>query len=161
MLIAIDNIVNINGFGEQKLSNKQKLVDFLQQVCRERGCSIRRLSVNSGLSSATVHNIIYKEHQPDLSSLNRLADYLGVKREYLWQLAGLLEGMDREAETTFSDKQTRVTIDVVQETKDGLDFIRRPGQTYNGVIQELMELWKRQVWETTRVPSPVEIGQRG
>lgn len=142
------------------MSNKQELVDFLRQECRERGCSLRRLSVNSGLSPATVSNIITRKYQPALSSLNHLADYLGVKREYLWQLAGLLEDMDHEAETTFSDKHIRVTIDVAQETKDGLDFIRRPGQTYNGVIQELLELWKRQLWETTRVPLAVEAGQK-
>ena len=140
------------------MSNKQEVVDFLRQECRERGCSLRRLSVNSGLSPATVYNIITRKYQPALSSLNHLADYLGVKREYLWQLAGLLEGM--EAETTFSDKHIRVTIDVVQETKEGLDFIRRPGQTYNGVIQELLELWKRQLWETTRVPLAVKAGQK-
>ncbi len=40
-----------------------------------------------------------------------------------------------------------------------LDFIRRPGQTDNGVIQELIELWKRQMWETTRVPLSVEADQ--
>ncbi len=68
---------------------------------------MRRLSMNSGLSPATVHNIIKRKYQPTLFSLNRLADYLGVKREYLWQLAGLLEDMDYDIETTFADPQLR------------------------------------------------------
>ncbi len=85
----------------------KELADFLLERCRERGLSLRRLSIKSGLSPATVHNIIKRKYQPTLFSLNRLADYLGVKREYLWQLAGLLEDMDYDSETTFSDPQLR------------------------------------------------------
>jgi len=55
---------------------------------------LRRLSLNSGLSPGTVYSIINRKYQPTLYSLNQLADYLGVKREYLWNLAGLLEGAD-------------------------------------------------------------------
>ena len=85
----------------------KELADFLTERCMERGLSLRRLSISSGLSPATVHNIIKREYQPTLFSLNRLADYLGVKREYLWQLAGLLEDMDYDAGTTFGDPQLR------------------------------------------------------
>jgi len=35
------------------------------------------------------------------------ADYLGVKRQYLWQLAGLLDDMDYDAETKFGAPQLR------------------------------------------------------
>ena len=79
------------------------LVEFLRQQCQEKRLSLRRLSISSGLSPATVHGIIKREYQPTLYSLNRLADYLGVRREYLWYLAGLLEDMDYDAETTFGD----------------------------------------------------------
>ena len=88
------------------MSNKE-LVEFLRQQCKKNGLSFRRLSMNSGLSPATVHNIIKREYQPTLFSLNRLADYLGVQRQYLWQLAGLLEDMDYDNETSFSDPQLR------------------------------------------------------
>jgi len=87
------------------LSNKE-LAAFLLQQCKERGLSLRKLSISSGLSAGTVHNIIKRQYQPTLFSLNRLADYLGVKREYLWQLAGLLEDMDY-GDTTFGDPQLR------------------------------------------------------
>jgi len=83
-----------------------KLGEFLLEQCQQKGLSLRRLSISSGLSPATVHNIIKRQYQPTLYSLNRLADYLGVKREYLWQLASLLEDMDYE-ETTFGDPQLR------------------------------------------------------
>ena len=86
---------------------KKKLVDFLVQQCQERKLSLRSLSVGSGLSPGTVHNIIKREYQPTLFSLNRLADSLGVRREYLWQLAGLLEDMDYGPETTFGDPRLR------------------------------------------------------
>ena len=88
------------------MANKE-LGDFLLEQCRERGLSLRSLSINSGLSAGTVHSIIKRKYQPTLFSLNRLADYLGVKRQYLWQLAGLLEDMDYDAKTTFGDPQLR------------------------------------------------------
>ena len=85
----------------------KKIAEFLLEQCKEKGLSLRSLSISSGLSPGTVHNIIKREYQPTLFSLNRLADYLGVKREYLWQLAGLLEDMDYDTETTFGDPQLR------------------------------------------------------
>jgi len=84
-----------------------ELADFLRQQCKQKGLSLRRLSLNSGLSPGTVHNIIKRKYQPTLFSLNRLADYLSCKREYLWQLAGLLEDMDYDSETTFTDPRLR------------------------------------------------------
>ena len=92
--------------GELLLASKE-LGDFLRQQCKERKLSLRSLSIKAGLSPATVHNIIHRKYRPTLFSLNRLADYLGVKRQYLWQLAGLLEDMDYDAETTFADPQLR------------------------------------------------------
>jgi len=79
----------------------------LVQQCKERGLSLRSLSINSGLSPGTVHSIIKREYEPTLFSLNRLADYLGIKRQYLWQLAGLLEDMDYDPETKFGDPRLR------------------------------------------------------
>jgi len=86
--------------------SKKELVEFLLQRCKEKGLSLRGLSINAGLSPATVHNIIKRQYDPTLFTLNRLADYLGVKRPYLWQLAGLLEDMDCDAKTTFSNPPT-------------------------------------------------------
>jgi len=92
--------------GVYRLSKKE-LAEFLLERCKERGLSLRSLSINAGLSPATLHNIVKREYQPTLFSLNRLADYLGVKRQYLWQLAGLLEDMDYGEGTTLSDPQLR------------------------------------------------------
>lgn len=92
--------------GESYLENKE-LRDFLREQCQERELSLRSLSIKSGLSAGTVHNIIQRKYQPTLFSLNRLADYLGVRREYLWQLAGLLKDMDYDGQTTFGDLQLR------------------------------------------------------
>ena len=85
----------------------EKLDDFLREQCRRRGLSLRRLSLKAGLSPGTVHSIIQRKYQPTLFSLNRLADYLGVRREYLWHLAGLLEDMDYDGTTTLGDPQLR------------------------------------------------------
>jgi len=85
----------------------EELAGFLTRCCRDRKLSFRRLSVNAGLSPGTVHNIVKGKHRPNVSSLNALADYLGVKREYMWQMSGLLEDMDYNTETTFGDPQVR------------------------------------------------------
>jgi len=87
--------------------SKKELAEFLLQRCEEKGLSLRGISINAGLSPATVHNVIKRKYEPTLFTLNRLADYLGVKRPYLWQLAGLLEDMDYDAKTTFGDPQLR------------------------------------------------------
>ena len=89
--------------GELLLSSKE-LGDFLREQCKERKLSLRSLSIKSGLSPATVYNILNRKYQPSLFSLNHLADYLGVEREYLWQLAGLVAG-DHEGQRT--DPQLR------------------------------------------------------
>ena len=86
---------------------KTELSEFLLQSCKERYLSLRSLSMKAGLSPGTVHSIIKREYQPNLFTLNRLADYLGVKRPYLWQLAGLLEDMDYAPESTIGDPQLR------------------------------------------------------
>jgi len=86
---------------------KKELTEFLLEICKERDLSLRRLSINAGLSPATVHNIIKREYEPTLFSLNRLADCLSVRREYLWQLAGLIEDMDYGPGTTFGDPRLR------------------------------------------------------
>jgi len=97
--------VGFNYILEDHLPNKE-LADFLLEQCRQRRLSLRGLSISSGLSPATVHGIITRKYQPTIYSLNRLADYLGVKRQYLWQLAGLLEDMDYE-DKTFIDPQLK------------------------------------------------------
>lgn len=86
---------------------KKELAEFLLQTCTEKGLSLRSLSINAGLSPGTVHSIIKREYEPTLFSLNRLADYLRVKRQYLWYLAGLLKDMDYDAETKFGDSRLR------------------------------------------------------
>jgi len=85
----------------------KELSGFLLQQCKERGLSLRKLSISSGLSAGTVHNITNRQYQPTVRSLNRLADYLNVRREYLWQLAGLVEDMDYGAEAGLGDPRLR------------------------------------------------------
>jgi len=39
-----------------------------------------------------------------------MADYLDVKRQYLWRLAGLLDDMEYDDETTFRDPQLKLHL---------------------------------------------------
>ncbi|MCJ7743347.1 MAG: helix-turn-helix transcriptional regulator [Dehalococcoidales bacterium] len=85
----------------------RELDDFLRQQCKERRLSLRGLSIQAGLSPGTLHNIIKRKYQPTIFSLNRLADHLGVKRQYLWHLAGLLDDMDYSRDTQFGDPRLK------------------------------------------------------
>jgi lambda repressor-like predicted transcriptional regulator len=85
----------------------RQLEDFVRQQCKERKLSLRGLSIAAGLSPGTLHNLISRQYQPSIFSLNRLADYLGVRREYLWQLAGLLDDMDYGPEVPITDPRLK------------------------------------------------------
>ena len=39
-------------------------------------------------------------------------------------------------------KGSRSSLSLSQTTKDGLDSIRHPGQSYDGLMQELVRFWK-------------------
>lgn len=41
----------------------------------------------------------------------------------------------------------RVTVSIARETKEVLDSIKRPGQSYDGVIRELVNCWKQEAEE--------------
>lgn len=86
------------------------LGDFIRQTCKERGLSLRGLSINAGLSPGTVNSLLNRQYQPSIFSLNQLADYLGVNRLYLWQLAGLLKDMDYSDNAELSDQRLRFHI---------------------------------------------------
>ena len=41
------------------------------------------------------------------------------------------------------NESKRTTIAILQQTKHTLDSIKHPGQSYDGVIQELVQFWKQ------------------
>lgn len=48
----------------------------------------------------------------------------------------------------------RVTIAISQRTKDGLDAVKHPGQTYDGVIQELIKRSKKPPYKYGSIDLP-------
>lgn len=48
-----------------------------------------------------------------------------------------------------TNESKRSSINISQRTKDALDSIKHPGQSYEGLIQELVELWKKEKGEET------------
>ncbi len=56
------------------------------------------------------------------------------------------------------DKAKRTTISISIETKDALDTIKHTGQSYDGLIQELVRLWTKRhgVEEISERSSAVE-----
>ena len=116
--------------------NNRELSEFLAAQCAQRKLSFRGLSMKAGLSPGTVHNIVAGKFKPNVKSLNSLADFLGLKREYVWQKAGLLEDMDYTDESTFSDpkvkyqyalvdklpvKKRKIVLDVLEALVKSLD----------------------------------------
>ena len=85
----------------------KELGDFIRQACKDRGLSLRGLSINAGLSPGTVNSLLNRQYQPSLFTLNQIADNLGVKRQYLWQLAGLLKDMDYSDKAELIDPQLK------------------------------------------------------
>ena len=54
----------------------------------------------------------------------------------------------------------RTTVMIHRQTKAILDSIKHPGQSYEGVIQDLIKFWKKgHGLEETAVPLNVERGQ--
>ena len=58
-------------------------------------------------------------------------------------------------------RQVRLCMGVRRQTKDSLDSIKHPGQSYDGVIQELIKFWEEEhePEETSRVP--LTVGRAG
>ena len=51
--------------------------------------------------------------------------------------------VEKEVEVT-SNKAKRTTISISRASKDGLDSVKHPGQSYDGLIQELVRLWQKE-----------------
>ena len=92
-----------------------KLGDYLRKACKKRGLSQRALSINSGLSPGTVHNIIHNKYQPTLLSLNCIADYLKVDRTYIWKLAGLINDLGNSLDPTAYDPALKSHLERICE----------------------------------------------
>ena len=41
-------------------------------------------------------------------------------------------------------EKKRVTLSISRETKALLDSVKHPGQSYNGLLEELVTSWKKQ-----------------
>jgi lambda repressor-like predicted transcriptional regulator len=95
--------------------NNRELSEFLAEQCAKLKISFRGLSIKAGLSPGTVHNIVSGKFKPNVKSLNALADFLGLKREYIWQKAGLLEDMDYSDDSTFNDPKVRFQYALVDK----------------------------------------------
>ena len=117
---------------EKEYGNRQ-LREFLLKTCKSKGLSLRRLSLESGLSPGTVYSIINRKYQPTLYSLNRLADYLGAKREYLWQLAGLIEDFAVVPGDTRLKSQLTRAQEMPEDARDLL----------SGVIEQILMHYER------------------
>jgi len=99
---------------EKNQQKNKEIAQYITDRCNESKLSYRSLSVKAGLSISTVHNIVSGKSRPNVFSLNSLADYLGVKREFLWRLAGLMEAEEMQSDGV---KDPRLQLYITQIDK--------------------------------------------
>lgn len=58
------------------------------------------------------------------------------------------------------DEGKRTTVSISRRTKDALDSMKHPGQSYDGLIQELTKFWKEEHRVEERGPAET-AGQGG
>lgn len=68
----------------------ENIVDFLRSLIRNRGIAPSRLAQEIGVSHATVSRWLSGKDVPSPKSCERLAEYSGVRVEYLLSLAHYL-----------------------------------------------------------------------
>jgi transcriptional regulator with XRE-family HTH domain len=69
-----------------RLSEAEDLVSFLKLLKEEQGDSFRSLEAKTGIASSSLARISHGGKADD-ATLDKLADYAGVSREYMYQLA--------------------------------------------------------------------------
>jgi transcriptional regulator with XRE-family HTH domain len=68
------------------LHDAQNLAQFIEMLKSEQGDSNATLAAKIGLSSATVHRLLHGGKADD-ETLDKIADYAGVTRDWLYALA--------------------------------------------------------------------------
>ena len=58
--------------------------------------------------------------------------------------------MLEKVEVANSQNRERSSINISRRTKDDLDSIKHSGQSYDGLIQELVKFWKDKNWPETK-----------
>ena len=73
------------------------IADFLRDIQRQRGISLRGLARESGVSASTLSRWRDGKQIPSPKSCKLLADYLSVSTEHVLALAGHLRPLHKEA----------------------------------------------------------------
>lgn len=73
------------------------IADFLQDIQRQRGLSLRGLARESGISVSTLSRWCDGKQTPSPKSCKMLADYLSLSTEHILALAGHLKSLHKEA----------------------------------------------------------------
>jgi transcriptional regulator with XRE-family HTH domain len=73
------------------------IADFLQEIRRQRGLSLRGLARGSGISASTLSRWCEGKQTPSPKSCRMLADYLSLSTEHMLALAGHLKPLHKEA----------------------------------------------------------------
>ena len=102
--------------------NENKLGAYLQQSILERRISLKLLAEGAGLSPSYVSEIINGKNTPEAGVCNSLADYLGVPRIMIYELAGWVNTksgyMEEFIEASRENKAIEQLIDAIMALKE-------------------------------------------
>lgn len=94
----------------ERMENKTPLAAYLEQLCRERGLSLRSASMAAGLGEATLGNVVRGYRHPDPSTLRKIALSFGLSEDALLEMAGHRTNLKDGTIPEISDPELRVYL---------------------------------------------------
>ncbi len=94
----------------ERMENKTPLAAYLEQLCRERGLSLRAASMKAELGEATLGNVVRGYRHPDPSTLRKIALSFGLSEDALLEMAGHRTNLKDNTVLEISDPELRVYL---------------------------------------------------
>jgi transcriptional regulator with XRE-family HTH domain len=92
------------------MQNQTPLASYLEQLCRERGLSLRAASIAAGLGEATLGNVVRGYRHPDPSTLRKISLFFGLSEDALLEMAGHRTVPVEHSRPEISDPELRVYL---------------------------------------------------
>lgn len=115
---------------------KPSFADWLRIKLRERGWSESELARRAGVSRSAINLITNEKTSPGYEVASGIADALGLRREDVFRIAGLLPSLPENSDKAVLEEAVEIIRQLpVNEQKDVLDYarmrLRRASQNSN------------------------------
>lgn len=139
---------------------------WLQAELLRRELTQGQVAVYSGVSQATISDIIKKEHIPRVDTLFRLADYFNVSRAFILRLAGHIDELEGFSgvkpeikEVVYQLLETWDRIAELDETGDALQELLTVVTTQADAFLAAMRAVERRTYNERRESEQTESGE--